>query len=82
MQIEFNPDGTDNIKKKPAIVIYAISLIGKVPFIARDDEEAAYIALAVRDMGCVPFSMDIEVPINFNGWYYPKPFKQKEPSAN
>lgn len=82
MQIKFNPDGTDDIKKRHAIVVYAVSLIGKTPFIARDKIEEVFITNAVVDMGCIPISADIEVPINFRGWYYPKPLKQVEPSIN
>ena len=82
MQIEFNPDGTDNIKKRPAIVVYAVSLIGKTPFIARDKVEEVFLTSAIVDMGCFPIAMNIEVPINFRGWYYPKPLKKPEPSIN
>ena len=80
--MHFNQDGTDDIKKRPAVVVYAVSVLGKIPFIARDAHEATFLKEAVLDMGAFPFIMDIEVPIGFKGWYYPKPLAPSAPSLN
>jgi hypothetical protein len=80
--VEYNGDGTDIINSKPAIVVYAISIFGKTPFIARDELEATHLVCHVRDMGCREYVLDIKVPINFSGWYFPKPLKPLESSHN
>jgi hypothetical protein len=78
----FNEDGTEAIKSKPAVVVYALSVFGKTPFIARDDDEADYIVDHVKDMGCKSVIMAISVPLNFSGYYFPKPMKRLEASLN
>lgn len=80
--MEMTPDGTDLVKKKAAIVVYAITLIAKIPFIIRDDYEEALLMNQLAEQGYKLISMNIEVPINFRGWHFPKPLKPSEPSLN
>jgi len=80
--MEYTPSGEDLVQKKPAKVVYAISLIAKIPYIVRDDYEEAALMEQLRGIGYRVVSMDIEIPINFSGWYFPRPLKRPEPSIN
>ena len=82
MLTKFNLDGTDDVELKSCILVYAISILGKTPFFARDIEEANHITVKVHEMGCQAYVMDYVVPINFYGWYFPKPLKPLEFSIN
>ena len=82
MLTKFNLDGTDDIPKKKCLVVYAISILGKQPFFARDVEEANFLIVTIYGMGCQSIILDYEVPENFEGWYYPKPLKSLEFSIN
>ena len=79
---EMTPDGTDLVKKKAAIVVYAVAVIVKIPYIVRDDYEEALLMTQLAESGYRVISMNIEVPINFRGWHFPKPLKPSEPSLN
>jgi hypothetical protein len=82
-KMEFTPNGEEKIKEsKPAIVVYAISLIGKVPYIVRDEYEKVALMEQLKDIGYKVISMDIEVPLQFRGWHFPRPLKPAEPSLN
>lgn len=80
--MEFTPDGTDIERKKAAVVVYAITLIAKVPYIVRDEYEAELLLDQLKDAGYYCISMPVEVPIEFRGWHFPRPMKPSEPSLN
>ncbi len=79
---KINLDGTDDIPKRKCLVVYAISILGNQPFFARDNEEANHLMVIIYNMGCKSLVMDYEVPIMFDGWYFPKPMKSLEFSIN
>jgi hypothetical protein len=81
-KFNINEDGTPAVELRACIVVYAVSMLGKTPFVARDVEEANHIIVKVREMGCQAYVMDYEVPINYEGWHYPKPLKSLEFSIN
>lgn len=81
-KFNINEDGTPSVELRACIVVYAISMLGKTPFVARDVEEANHIIVQVRGMGYQAYVMDYEVPINYKGWYFPKPLKPLEFSIN
>jgi hypothetical protein len=80
--MEFTPSGEDLVRKKPAIVVYAISLIAKMPYIVRDEYEEVALMDQLKEIGYRVISMNVEVPINFRGWHFPRPLKPAEPSLN
>lgn len=69
-------------KKKPAICVYAMTLIMKVPYLVRDEYEEAALMEQLKEAGYATISLDVEVPLNFRGWHYPRPLKRPEPSLN
>lgn len=72
----------ETVKKKAAIVVYVVAVIVKIPYIVRDDYEEALLMTQLSENGYKVISMNIEVPINFRGWHFPKPLKPSEPSLN
>lgn len=81
--MDFTPSGEEKIKEsKPAIVVYAVSLIAKVPYIVRDEYEESALMEQLKEVGYGVISMNIEVPIKFRGWHFPRPLKPAEPSLN
>ena len=80
--MEYTPDGTDIVKKKAAICVYAVSILMKVPYLVRDEYEEGALMEQLKDAGYGVISVNVEVPVEFRGWHFPRPLKPAEPSLN
>jgi hypothetical protein len=66
---------------KRAFVVYAVTLLGRMPFLVRDECEVDFLSDQLVGSGYGVVVVEVELPIGFRGWHYPKPLRN-EPSVN
>lgn len=78
---EINPDGSSP-PTKVALVLYAITQAGKIPYFVRDAYEANLLIGQLHKMGLYVIAFETDVLLTFNSWHFPVPLKKNYLSMN